>query len=388
MVSVTQRSKVYRPITAQDGVEGKECAVCGEWKPRTEYTAGHYDGLDHRCKPCQARLRAERTATKYEAEIPPERAPVLAQPRAVVLDGVSFQVGFHGDAEYVPLGALVGFSRYSTDEALVRAVKSDELLGAVTTILQVLNPRDKKTYQVWCLPWSHFSAFCLKFGGPETLPQQQRAQQVIEAAFGRTAQSNRDAVARGAPAPTATPGALEETMGVLVMLLRASLREEMRTVIEEAMGVVPQQTTEIAETLRGATVITTEREVVRLDEWVANGYCYLFVNDTDGEMAIGETGKTPEQRIKEDGYNGQKGARQPWRVAHMMQVDDRKAMQTLMQRYAQRMGVPSVRGDVYALDARYVADFRRLPRKVRLDSVRRIVEQGALFVPPLFGGIA
>lgn len=34
----------------------KRCAVCGEWKPRTEFHISHtnYDGLSHQCKTCHA----------------------------------------------------------------------------------------------------------------------------------------------------------------------------------------------------------------------------------------------------------------------------------------------------------------------------------------------
>lgn len=60
MDSLPERSKVYRPLTIRNGVEGKECAVCGVWKVRTAFTKGHYEGLDHRCKTCQKLLRAER----------------------------------------------------------------------------------------------------------------------------------------------------------------------------------------------------------------------------------------------------------------------------------------------------------------------------------------
>ncbi len=52
---------------------------------------------------------------------------------------------------------------------------------------------DGKRYPVWHLPWSYFSDFCHKFGNEQTLPQQQRTHQVIEAAFGHTAESNREA---------------------------------------------------------------------------------------------------------------------------------------------------------------------------------------------------
>lgn len=56
-------SRVYRPLTMQGGVEGKECAICGEWKSRDNYCKGHYDGLDHRCNDCRKVKREAKRET-------------------------------------------------------------------------------------------------------------------------------------------------------------------------------------------------------------------------------------------------------------------------------------------------------------------------------------
>jgi len=41
---------------------------------------------------------------------------------------------------------------------------------------------DGKMREVWHLPWSLFSMFCVKFGNEQTKPQQDRVQRVIEVA--------------------------------------------------------------------------------------------------------------------------------------------------------------------------------------------------------------
>lgn len=209
-MSVAQTKAKSAEHTYVDDVEGKVCGAvrtqqragrvsCGQWKPLKKYWANpnYEDGHEAVCTECRSKRQAEKKrGAEFVAEIPRERAPVLYNPRPVDLDGASFQVGYHGEAEYVPVGALRAVSRYATEDTLLRAVRDDGLLGPAATILRVLSPRDGKTYETWCLPWSHFSAFCLKFGGPETLTQQQRAQAAIEAAFGRTAQSNQEAARR------------------------------------------------------------------------------------------------------------------------------------------------------------------------------------------------
>lgn len=56
-------SKAYRPLTVQDGIHGKECYVCGKWKPTTCYGRGGYDGLDHRCNDCRRDERESKRTT-------------------------------------------------------------------------------------------------------------------------------------------------------------------------------------------------------------------------------------------------------------------------------------------------------------------------------------
>lgn len=58
-------SKNRRPVTDRDGVLGKECVYCGDWKPlEGGFTKGPYDGKDHRCRECKK-------AKKIEAKVAP-----------------------------------------------------------------------------------------------------------------------------------------------------------------------------------------------------------------------------------------------------------------------------------------------------------------------------
>jgi hypothetical protein len=185
--------------TVRDGIEGKVCrgnhsrgtehwvALSGYWS-----NDSYKDDRADTCAACYGIRRRERNA----AEPKGEHALTLRDARPVVFDdGTCASVGWHGDVEYFPITPLLSVTRYKTEESLLRVIRKDPHMGATPLPIKVL-AQDGKQREVWHLPWSHFSTFCLKFGNARTKPQQERVQKVIEAAFGHTAKSNQVAVAR------------------------------------------------------------------------------------------------------------------------------------------------------------------------------------------------
>lgn len=211
---------------------------------------------------------------------------------------------------------------------------------------------------------------------------------MLEVAFGRTAASNRDAIGVRpivTPAPS-EPNAIEQVTTGLMTLLTGAIRSAVDQVLTERLGSVPQQTAETWETVRGATVI--EREVTKTvyEEWVADGWCYLFASCDGQLMAIGETHKTPERRLLDGEYNGNKDREVRWQVLHSFQTDNRGDVEKRLHRLAKQAGacpVPNTRG-TFERDERIIADFCRLPKKLCAEHLSRYIEQGRLFEPPMF----
>lgn len=182
----------------RDGIEGKICrgkhsygephfvAMDGYWS-NDSYVDGHAET----CAACYGRWRREREAAKE----PDSKALTLRDARPVVFDdGTRASVGWHGDVEYFPITPLLALTRFTSITGLLEAIRKDMHMGATLQSFGVL-AQDGKQREVWHLPWSHFNTFCIKFGNAQTKPQQDRAQRVLEAAFGKTAQSNREASA-------------------------------------------------------------------------------------------------------------------------------------------------------------------------------------------------
>lgn len=188
MSSVAQKR---RPSVTEDPALEHECSACGKSLPRTReyfHTRGHgSDVLVNICKECQGKRDSENKAGKRNGA-----ALALVDPRPVVFDdlGTQASVGWYGDVEYFPITPLLALTKYETEYALLEAIRRDALTRDLPLKARINGLRGAP---LWCLPWSHFSAFCLKFGNEQTRPQQERAQRVLEAAFGRTAASNRAA---------------------------------------------------------------------------------------------------------------------------------------------------------------------------------------------------
>lgn len=189
--------------TWRDGVEGKACRGkfsrgTEHWCPLQEYWSNiaYADGRAETCRTCYSQRRRERDAAeKPESE---STTLILSDPRPVIFDdlGTRALVGWHGSAEYFPITPLVGLTRFDTERGLREAIENDPLMSTLRKIFSVSLPTSKQARQMWHLPWSHFSAFCIKFGNEQTKPQQDRAQRVLEMAFGHTAESNLEGAAR------------------------------------------------------------------------------------------------------------------------------------------------------------------------------------------------
>lgn len=183
--------------SVRDGVEGKVCRGkhsqgAAHWVALTGYWSNdsYVDGRAETCAACYGQWRRERdTAKKSES-----KALTLRDARPVVFDdGTRASVGWHGDVEYFPITPLLALTRYTSEPGLLDAIKADVHMGTSPRKFLV-NTQAGVQRDVWHLPWTHFNTFCLKFGNEQTKPQQARAQRVLEAAFGKTAQSNREAV--------------------------------------------------------------------------------------------------------------------------------------------------------------------------------------------------
>lgn len=186
--------------TIRDGIEGKVCR--GKHSRGTEHwvaLSGYWgndayvDGKPDTCANCYNQRRRERQAEEQPKE---DRALTLRDARPVVFDdGAAASVGWAGDVEYFPITPLLALTRFETEHALLEAIRRDVHMSSSPLKIRV-NTQAGVQRDVWHLPWSHFSIFCIKFGNAQTKPQQERAQQVLEAAFGKTAQSNQVAAAR------------------------------------------------------------------------------------------------------------------------------------------------------------------------------------------------
>jgi hypothetical protein len=316
------------PHTFVGGVEGKVCGLvrrvkivpaCGKWKPITEYW-GSKDYQDNRsciCADCSKAWKAAKKAgTAYSAS-DAHGALALRDPRPVVFDdlGISAHVGWHGDVEYFPITPLLSLTKYATEHGLLGAIQNDELVGAVAKKFVVL-ASDGKRYATWHLPWSHFSAFCLKFGNEQTKLQQDRAQQVLEVAFGKTAQSNRD-TAHGMDQGSLWRPDVEHGVRTVVReevraaLLEENERLESRTMRHDVFIDRPVDgRVYIAEEPRKVLQSSTSMDVLRrLDR----GWRYLFIS---------ESGRGEAERLAE--YAKKRGYGVPLPVLRKVILSDRR----------------------------------------------------------------
>lgn len=187
----------------RDGVDGKVCRGkhsygAEHWTPCADYWSNdsYVDGRTDTCRVCYKARRHERIA----AETPQKegQAVALRDARVVVFGdlGTHASVGWHGDVEYFPITPLLALTRFETEYALLEAIRRDPLVGTLPLKARIIRPRGGAGAPAWHLPWSHFNAFCMKFGNEQTKPQQERAQRILEMAFGHTAESNREGAAR------------------------------------------------------------------------------------------------------------------------------------------------------------------------------------------------
>ena len=80
-------SVIKHPHQTIDGVEGKTCSLCGDWKPLTDYykRAAGWDGLQPVCKACSVSFSREYKRIRFGYELRGHRGPSV---KHVVKDGV------------------------------------------------------------------------------------------------------------------------------------------------------------------------------------------------------------------------------------------------------------------------------------------------------------
>lgn len=194
-------SVARRPLVVEDPSQTHECNTCGKTYARTnQYFHYAYKSdrlLSNACKVCQSAKDKESKLKLHMARgVKVRQSLTLTDARPVIFDdGTIASVGWHGDVEYFPITPLLSLTMYTTEPGLLGAISNDPLMKTVPKKFLVL-ASDGKQYAMWHLPWSHFNSFILKFGSEQTKPQQERAQRVLEAAFGKTAQSNQEAAAK------------------------------------------------------------------------------------------------------------------------------------------------------------------------------------------------
>lgn len=321
------RSVTRRPHVHEDPLLTLECNGCGETKPRTNehfhYANKRERLLSNGCKVCQSARDKESKAKLQAARgIPSRQALALTDARPVVFDdGTRASVGWYGDVEYFPITPLLGLTDFNTEPGLLGAVRADALLKTVAKAFLAL-AFDGKQYVTWHLPWSHFNSFIMKFGNAQTKPQQDRAQHVLEAAFGHTAESNRIAAARIDQGDTV-------------------VWEENR----QQHGKTQRLIEEVRSDLRGATLYKDRVLVIRGSVYFTRLWPELAIEAVSqlidipfaAEMwrkgyrlySIGKTGKKTEARL--DNYAKKMRMKSPTPIAEL-HVDDPDEAERLLKR--------------------------------------------------------
>lgn len=356
------------------------CAECSKSPDETKFrTTNTTQGERFRkyCEPCSA-LRTKRLNNAPSS--PVSTALVPSRIERATVNGCELQAVFVNEFQrYWPVKSAVEAAGIDWSAQLQR-IKRDARLARSMCEITIETPAGPR--QAVCLPWEAWHYFWVGVTDAVNDVARPAIERIKDEAYSALAMVFGDGP-KAIAAPTI--GSIDPD---LLIQVGEGLVAIFQTVVDNAvtnrMGPMPQQTADNWETLQGVTVI--EREVkteVRID-LDFDGYNYVFVNDETAQMSIGETYKTPQDRINNGDYNGSKDGRRPWREVFAAKIDQRKKGQTLLQKYAVGMGVRRIRGDIYTKDDQFIADICQLPRKLRLNDIQSYVERGKLFAPPMF----
>lgn len=193
--------------------------------------------------------------------------------------------------------------------------------------------------------------------------------------------------------------ALEQVRTGIVALFGPTIEQLVIGAIRREKGTTPDEDREVLENTRvvregvGGVLIKEVPGPAIVDEWMSTGSTYLAVERRKGIMSVGKVigEKTPQMRMKDSDYNGDKSGDNRWEVVWSFQTDkpggNKKdpGAELVLIAYIARMGIEQLTdGGRFRYDARVEADFKRLPPKLKFANLHRWIEQAGLFPELMF----
>ena len=342
-------------------------------------------------------------------------AIVPTRVESIVINGVKGFAAWKDEDKYWLVQPLVEAAGLDWN-AQARRIKRDSQMCVSTAMMAVethagMRPRI-------CLPWGLFHYFWIGVEEDRALAAalshiqriKAEAATALDMVFGSTAQSVRDTSQRmGAgervivTPQSGSADAVEQfrngVLGLFGPAIEMLVINALNRALGEYKGTTPDEDKEILDNTRvvregiGGVMIKEVPGPTVIDEWMAIGRVYLAVERRKGLMTPGMVlgDKTPEDRMKDSDYNGNKSADDHWEVAWSFWTDrprgPKKApgAEQVIIGYIARMGVEQITdGGRFRYDARVEEDFKRLPPKLKFANLHRWIEQAGLFPEILF----